>query len=106
MDRVRYTQVTHLDQVTETAADLASALTEIPLKDIQVTVVYPDEIGSIAKDWERARAENNAAQEAVKAAARHAREAARAARAQVGSRDAAFLLGVSKQRLSQLTAAS
>lgn len=85
------------------AADLVAIMEDVPPNEVHVDIEFelPGELG---KDVETARAETRLAEQAQRRAAKHTREAVmRILEAGLSKQDAARILKVSPQRISQLT---
>lgn len=96
----RHTYAAHLREIEEMACDLVQVMTGIPLEDITVNVVLPEDLAAFIAAMRRARDQAVAAEEA----AREAQQAAAAALRETGAalRDIAATLGLSYQRVHQI----
>lgn len=96
------TQARHLAEVEDMARGVVAITRQVPEESVNVTVEVPD-AGEVFTAWVKAGEDGDAARREVEAAAARGRAAATKARETFGVNDAAFVLGVSKQRISQLT---
>lgn len=99
-----FTQARRLDQVSAMVADAVSLMAGIPSDDVEVEVA-PDLPPRVAKDLARARAAQDRANAAAREAATAKREIVRRLREDAGLsvRDVGIVVGISPQRVSQLT---
>ena len=96
------TQALHLAEVEDMARSVVALTKEVPEESVTVTVEVP-EADKAQKAWREAMEAEENARRTVTEAADRAKATAREARAAFGVGDAAFVLGLSKQRISQLT---
>ncbi len=99
-----FTQARRLDQVAETAREAVALYLEADPKDIRIVVapVLPDQAADSVATLQRARREAQRATDALAAAqAAAVRELVDVER--LSNRDAAAVLGISHQRVSQLS---
>ncbi|MCW2543068.1 MAG: hypothetical protein JWM40_620 [Frankiales bacterium] len=101
---VGVTQARRLDDAQAMAADLIAVMTgkRVAATDVNLEIDLPH---GLAGHVRTARRKTSAAEEAQRKAAALLRDTARRLRRDAGltGRDAAFVLGVSEQRVSQLT---
>jgi hypothetical protein len=99
------TQARHLAEVEDMARGVVAVTRQVPEHSVNVTVEVPD-AAEARTAWVKAGEDGESAHREVEAAAARGRAATTntKARESFGVNDAAFVLGVSKQRLSQLTA--
>lgn len=94
----RVTQALHVREVDHMARDLVAIMTGEAPATITLDIKWPAQIGDPVRRWEDAARQLEAAQAARKEAARELRAGG------LPYRDVAHLLGVSYQRVQQLTA--
>lgn len=99
-----FTQARRLDQVPTMVADAVSLVTGIPPEEVDVELA-PELPPRVTKDLARARAAQDRADEAAREAATVKREIVRQLREDAGMsvRDVGIVVGISPQRVSQLT---
>lgn len=105
VDGVGVTQARSLPEAQTMAADLITVMTdvEVTATEVQLEIDLPNGLTGTVQN---ARQETSAAEEAQRKAAALLRDAAARLRQDAGltGRDTAFVLGVSEQRVSQLSA--
>jgi hypothetical protein len=99
-----FTQARRLDQVPGMVADAVALMAEVPTEDVEVELA-PDLPPRMAKDLARARVAQDRADQAAREAATAKRQIVRQLREDVGLsvRDVGIVVGISPQRVSQLT---
>lgn len=99
-----FTQARRLDQVAAMVADAVSLVADVPSDEVKVELA-PDLPTQMAKDLARARAAQDRAEKAAREAATAKREIVRQLRQDAGLsvRDVGIVVGISPQRVSQLT---
>lgn len=96
------TQARRLGEVETVARSVVALMHDVPPSEIQVTVQVP-EADDVRKRWSEVTARADAARSQIQACAVASREIAREARESVGLNDAAFILGIGRPRVTQLT---
>jgi hypothetical protein len=98
---IAYTQGRNLTEARDMAQDLVATVLDVPLDSVEIRLVFPDTINAMLRNVEDARTKRElsaaAEQETLRKAALELREQG------LTVRDAGALLGLSGQRISQLT---
>jgi len=98
---IAYTQGRNLTEAREMARDLVATVLDVPMDSVEVRLVFPDTINAMLRNVEDARTQRELSAAAEQATLRKA--ALELLEQGLTVRDAGALLGLSGQRISQLT---